>query len=438
VVAAVLGLSLAYPASAEAVCTLWASPAGSDRADGSLRAPLRTITRLMSRLGPGQTGCLAAGATFREAAQITRSGAPGAPVRLQGNGAMLQGGVVVRANDVVVGSVRIHGVGERRAGVVVVQGARVSLLRNEIVGHKIVKSTPCVLVQRTDGTTIDGNVISHCTMVTSQRIASQGILVRGATGTSIVHNIVARTSGEGIALTNTHRTVIARNHIHGNTNGMYLGPRANETVVVDNVIAFSGRHNVHGGGGAGNLVTANCLWKGFGGNVAGGGFAAVANLVRSPRFVNRFRSFAMRPGPCAAKRPKSLRSASTSHGTGVPLMPRARLHYRLLGLPRQVKVVRLSVSRVVPGAALSVHCVRGCHLSDRALAGGTGWSALRGVQGQWLPRGAIVDVRAERPGWIGHVTRMRVVGTPRGVLVTHLCTAPGSTKPTACDRFARG
>jgi parallel beta-helix repeat protein len=434
----VLGLSLASPASAGAACTLWASPAGSDGADGSLRAPLRTITRMMSRLGPGQTGCLAAGATFRQAVQITRSGAPATPVRLQGNGAMVQGGVAVRANDVVVAGVRIHGVGERRAGVVVVQGLRVSLLRNEIVGHMIVKSTPCVLVERADGTTIDGNVISFCTKATSGRIASQGILVRNATGTSIVHNIVARTSGEGIALTNTHRTVIARNHVHGNTNGVYLGPGANETVVVDNVIAFSARHNVHGGGGTGNLVTANCLWKGFGGNVAGGGFAAVANLVRSPRFVNRFRSFAMRPGPCAAKRPSSRRSADTGRGTAFPLMPRARLHYRLLGLPRRVKVVRLSVSRVVPGAALSVRCVRGCRLSDRALAGGTGWSALRGVRGQWLSRGALFDIRAERPGWIGHVTRVRVVGTPRGVRVTHLCTAPGSTKPTACDRFARG
>jgi parallel beta-helix repeat protein len=301
-----------------------------------------------------------------------------------------------------------------------------------------VRSTPCVLVDGADGTTIDGNVIAFCTKATSRRIASQGIFVRNSSGTSIVDNIVARTSGEGIALLNARRTVIARNQVHANTDGVYLGGGATETVVVDNVIAYSGRHNVHGGGGAANLVTANCLWKGFGGNVAGGGFRAVANLVRSPRYVNRFRSFAMRRGPCKAKRPSSRRSAASSRGTAFPLMPRAGLHYRLLGLPRRIKVVRLAISRVVPGAAVTVHCVRGCRLSDRRVAGGTGRSALHGVRGRWLPRGAIVDVRVERPGWVGHVARVRVVGAPRGVRVAHLCIWPGTTKPTDCDRFARG
>jgi parallel beta-helix repeat protein len=433
-----LGLWLAAPAPAGAACNLWASPIGSNRGDGSARAPLRSITQMMFRLSPGQTGCLAAGMTFREAAQITRGGVPGRPVRLLGNGAMLQGGVAVRANDVVVGGVRIHGVGERRAGVVVVQGARVSILRNEIVGHQIVKSTPCVLVEGADGATIDGNVIAHCTKVTSRRIASQGILVRSSSGTTIADNVVARTSGEGIALTNARRTVIVRNQVHGNTDGVYLGPGAIETVVVDNVIAYSGRYNVHGGGGASNLVTANCLWRGFRGNVAGGGFAAVANLVRSPRYVNRFRSFAMRPGPCNAKRPSSRRSAAASVGTAFPVMPRVRLHYRLLGLPRRVKVVGLSVSRVVPGAVLAVRCIRGCRLSDRRVASGTGRSVLAGLRGRWLARGALVELRAERPGWVGHVVRIRVVGSPRGVRVAHLCTAPGPSKPTACNWFARG
>jgi hypothetical protein len=119
-------------------------------------------------------------------------------------------------------------------------------------------------------------------------------------------------------------------------------------------------------------------------------------------------------------------------------MPRARLHYRLLGLSNRVKVVRLSVSRVVPGATVSVRCVRACSVSGYWAARGTGSASLRGLRGRWLPRGAVFDVRAERPGWIGHVLRVRVVGAPRGVRVFHLCTAPGSAKPAACDPFARG
>jgi parallel beta-helix repeat protein len=391
----------------------------------------------MSRLTPGQAGCLAGGQTFTEAARIEISGTPGRPVRLQGNGATLRGGIAVRSNDVVVAGVRIRGLGERRRGVVVVQGARVSILRNEIVGRDIVRWTPCVLLDGAAGTTIDGNVISQCTRATSRSVHAQGIFVVNSTATTIANNVVTRTSGEGIAFTRSRGAVVVRNHVHANTNGVYLGPDTTEVLVADNVISYSGRHNVHGGGGFGNLVTGNCLWRGFGGSVSGGGFVATGNRVTSPRYVNRFRSLAMRRGPCARLRPLSRRSAGRSVGTPFPVMPRFLVHYRLLGLPRRVKVVRLFLTRVLPGTSVSVRCVRRCRGSGRTAAAGGGKAVIPTLHGRWLARGAVVEIRAARPGWGGHVARVRVVGAPRGVVVGHSCTPAGSRTRVSCTRLQR-
>jgi copper-binding protein NosD len=415
---------------------VWAHPGGHDRADGTPRAPVKTITELMSRLSPGQTGCLAGGQTFTEAARITKSGSPGRPVRLQGNGSVLRGGIAIRANDVVIGGVRIHGLGERRRAVVVVQGERVAVLRNEITATDIVRWTPCVLVDGASGTTVDGNTIHECTKATSRNVAAQGIYVVDSTGTTIANNIVARTSGEGIALSGARRVAIVRNHVYGNTNGVYLGPGTTQAVVVNNVIAYSGRNNVHGGGGSGNLVTSNCLWKGFGGNVSGDGFAAVGNLVRSPRYVNRYRSLALRPGPCRSRAPHSKRNAG-SVGTAVPVMPDFRVHYRLLGFPSRVQVVSLSFTRLVPGARVAVRCVRGCSAREARTAGGSGRAASGSLQRRWLARGSVLEVRATADGWNGAFARVTVVGAPRGVRIRHACLGQGSVRPVSCARLTR-
>jgi parallel beta-helix repeat protein len=435
--AAVVFAALAAAPPAQGACAAWAHPGGNDRADGTPRAPVRTITQLMSRLQPGQTGCLAPGQRFTEAARIERGGTAGRPVRLLGNGSVLRGGISIRANDVVIGGLRIRGLGERRRGVVVVQGARVAVLRNDITATDIVKWTPCVLVDGSSGTTIDGNTIHECTKATSRSVAAQGVFVVNSTGTTIANNVVARTSGEGIALTGTQRVAVVHNHVYGNTNGVYLGPGTTQAMVVDNVIAYSGRNNVHGEGGSGNLVASNCIWKGFGGNVAGGGFVAAGNLVRNPRYVNRGRSFALRPGPCAARTPRSRRNAVRSVGTPLPVMPGFRVHYRLLGFPSRVQVVALSFSRLVPGARVALRCVRGCTAREAVTAVGGGGASARALRGRWLGRGAALEVRATAPGWRGAFARVTVVGAPRGVRIRHACLARGGSLPVGCVRLAR-
>jgi parallel beta-helix repeat protein len=349
---------------------------------------------------------------------------------------VLRGGIVIRTSDVVVAGLRIRGLGERRGGVVVVQGERVALLHNDITATDIVKSTPCVFVDGASGTTIDGNTIHECTKTTSRNVAAQGIYVVNSAGTTIANNVVARTSGEGIALSGARRVAVVRNHVYGNTNGVYFGPGTTQAMVVNNVIAFSGRNNVHGGGGSGNLVTSNCLWKGFGGNVSGGGFAAVGNLVQSPRYVNRYRSLALLPGPCKARAPRSKRSAA-SLGTALPVMPDFRVHYRLLGFPGRVQVVSLSFTRLVPGARISVRCARGCSAREARTAGASGRAASRSLRGRWLDRGSVLEVRATAEGWHGAFARVLVVGAPRGVRISHACLGQGSFRPVNCARYTR-
>ncbi|HEV8686722.1 MAG TPA: right-handed parallel beta-helix repeat-containing protein [Gaiellaceae bacterium] len=428
--------ALVAPAPAVAACAGWAHPGGNDRAEGTPRAPVKTITELMSRLTPGQTGCLAGAQTFTEGARIVKSGSPGRPVRLLGNGSILRGGIAIRASDVVVSGLRIRGLGERRRGVVVIEGERVAVLRNDITATDIVKWTPCILLDGAAGTTIDGNTIHECTKATSRSVVAQGIYVVNSTGTTIANNVVARTSGEGIALSGARRVAVVRNHVYGNTNGVYLGPGTTQAMVVNNVIAYSGRSNVHGDGGSANLVTSNCLWKGFGGNVAGGGFAATGNLVRSPRYVNRYRSLALRPGPCKGRAPRSKRSAE-SVGTELPVMPDFRIHYRLLGFPSRVQVVSLSFTRLVPGARVAVRCARGCSAREAQIVEGSGRAANGSLRGRWLARGTVLEVRSTAEGWLGAFARVTVVGAPRGVRITHACLGPGRLRPVDCARYTR-
>jgi hypothetical protein len=390
----------------------------------------------MSRLSPGQSGCLAGGQTFTEAARIVKGGSPGRPVRLLGNGSVLRGGIAIRASDVVVSGLRIRGLGERRRGVAVIEGERVAVLHNDITATDIVKWTPCILVDGAAGTTIDGNTIHECTKVTSRSVAAQGIYVVNSTGTTIANNVVARTSGDGIALSGARRVAVVRNHVYGNTNGIYLGPGTTQAMVVNNVIAYSGRNNVHGGGGSANLVTSNCIWKGFGGNVAGGGFAATGNLVRSPRYVNRYRSLALSPGPCRARAPRSKRGAE-SVGTAFPVMPDFRVHYRLLGFPGRVRVVALSFTRLVPGARVAVRCARGCSAHEARTVGAAGRAASGSLRGRWLGRGAVLEVVSTAIGWHGAFARVTVVGAPRGVSIAHACLGPGRFRPVDCARYTR-
>jgi hypothetical protein len=65
-------------------CDLYASPAGSDTASGSLVAPFATVGQLETSLSPGQTGCLDSGTYggLKTYTDLTASGTHGSPITL--------------------------------------------------------------------------------------------------------------------------------------------------------------------------------------------------------------------------------------------------------------------------------------------------------------------------------------------------------------------
>jgi hypothetical protein len=80
-IAVALTTSASAGASASSLCTLYASPSGSDSAPGTLSRPLASVSALDRALNPGDTGCLEGG-TYGDMSpdgwsNLSNSGAPG-------------------------------------------------------------------------------------------------------------------------------------------------------------------------------------------------------------------------------------------------------------------------------------------------------------------------------------------------------------------------
>jgi hypothetical protein len=100
--------------------------------------------------------------------------------------------------------------------------------------------------------------------------------------------------------------------------------------------------------------------------------------------------------------------------------------------------VRLGFDKLVPGSSVDLNCSKGCRLSEHLVVGGSGTATSRRLRGRWLRRGAQVDVRARRGGWVGSFARITVTGLPRGVSVSHACLPPvGPQNPVSCGRYGR-
>jgi Right handed beta helix region len=427
-------------------CAQYASNTGSDGSSGRLGAPVRSIGRLLAGLKKGQTGCLLPGWRFSEHVRVAGGGGLGRPIRIRGLGTprpLLEGVIRVTktGHDVTFQHLRIEGDGTPGKAIVSIAGTYISLVDDVITGPRYHNaSIACIRVGGgARGTAIRRARVHDCTRASTRQLYAPGIVVSDATGTSIVDTIVYHTIGDAIALApSSYRTRIWHSIVDSNTSGIYIGGASSGNVVADSVIAFSGKWNVHGSGGParGNVVTRNCLWRGFAANVAGGGFSAYGNLVASPRYVHHETTFRMRPGPCAAKRPGERGSAAlVPPRPAAPSKPAARqaparkrapkrlgrflVQYRLLGLKSRVQIVALTFSGLKAGATVDVRCVRGCSASEHLTAGPDGTASSGTLIGAWLARGAVVSVREHRAGWVAATARIRVVGLPRGVRVSH-------------------
>jgi hypothetical protein len=452
-------------AGSAAACDRWASAQGSDANAGTAARPFRSVGRLVRRLAPGQEGCLASGSVFTGSIRIAKRG-----ITLRASGsrrAEIRGAIAIArgADGVTLAGLAVRGPRSARTPIVSVQGHRARLIRNDVTGLSTVPGgVVCVRLDRVVAPVVDGNSVHHCTRATSRRGHSTGILARGTRGGRVANNFVYGIAGDAIALAGAQGLAVHHNLVDGNTIGVVLSAGARSNRILSNIISRAGvnlvRSTLSRGAGRTNLVAANCLWRGYRGNLAGAGrgFVTRRNLVSSPRFVNRPRGFQLRAGPCFGKRPyatPSLRRAAAivpaaaqpravprrpvarpratpppppaarRTATGGPAMVSAfRVRYRLLGYPGSVRVVALTAIGLGSGARVRVRCVEGCR-ADVPVRVSNGRAALRRFHGSRLGRGTVIDVRASRPGAIAHVARITVVGLPGGVRIEHGC-APDS------------
>jgi parallel beta helix pectate lyase-like protein len=423
-------------------CDLYASANGRDRNSGRAGTPVRTLGRLIAGLRAGQVGCVEAGTRFSEHVTVASGGAPGSPARIRGAGTVLNGVVRVTrdGHDLVIEDLQVRGDGSAVDAIVSIAGPRITLSHVAVDGPNYHDANVACI--RLDGRAEDVVlrwVVAHdCTRAKRKDLYAPGIVVASARGTRIVDSIVYHAFGDAIVLApNARGTRISQTLLDGNSSGIYLAGRSSGNVIANNIISFSGRYGVHGDGGRGNIVTGNCIWRGYTANVAGRGFRAYGNLAVSPRYVRRAPIFEMRPGPCTSRRP-GARGATP--GVAQPRVnpapkpepkpkprpkpkPPARLarftvHYTLRAVPNRVQVVNMTFTGLAPGATLELRCRSGCGFSERLVADPNGSATTATLLGRWLVKGAVI-VASERRGAAKATATITVTGLPNGLRVTH-------------------
>jgi len=331
--ALVLALGSGEPSTASVTaCTKFASPSGSNSNPGTLREPYRTVAYLLGQVHAGDTGCLLPG-TFSENVRISEGGTPGRALTLKsgfGMRATIEGTLYVTdtANDVVVSDLVLNGKNVSGHASPVVNGDRVSLLRNEITnGHTGI----CVLLgpgfedppQRAIDPVVEGNRIHDCGRLPATG-HDHGIYVEGTTNAHIDNNVIYDNADYGIHLyPDADGSVIVHNIIDGNGGGLiFAGERAggeyqfahssDDNTVKSNIFSNnSERDNLDswwgGPTGSGNVVSGNCFWNGHPLNIddSSGGFIHVDDTIADPLYVDRpHKDFRLQPGsPCAGKGP---------------------------------------------------------------------------------------------------------------------------------------
>lgn len=210
----------------------------SDTGSGTAAQPFCSIQAAADVALPGQTVHVAAGQYFGPV-DITRSGAPGNPIRFEGvpqpgtatqrtivNGRGGPGLHVSHADDVVITGIEVTG---SAPGVSVSDSSRVAIEDDFLNGA----------AQRGDGVDVDGR--------SSDVTVSRSVIVDylgggidigpGADGTTVTTNIITRNSGPGVATVDAPGTVVTSNSVLRNcTAGISLGGASTGATVENNVL----------------------------------------------------------------------------------------------------------------------------------------------------------------------------------------------------------
>jgi parallel beta-helix repeat protein len=297
--------------SAGRSCDRLASASGSDGDGGSIRAPYRTVQRLVESLAPGETGCLRGG-TYRfsqliiatRGITLTRYGR--SPVTLKGEIKVPPGG----AGSVIRG-LRLNGSGGRNDIGPRINADGVALRGNWITNqHRGI----CITIGSwfggppPRGVVIAGNRIHDCGRLPPTN-HEHGIYVAEARGTIIRDNWIYDNADRGIQLyPDAHGSLITGNVIDGNGEGVIFsgdgsGDCSNDNLVKGNVISNSRiRWNVSSGPQGrpctGNVVRRNCVYgsgadpyyRRHGGvQTPSRSFRARGNRIAKPAFLHRAR-----------------------------------------------------------------------------------------------------------------------------------------------------
>jgi parallel beta-helix repeat protein len=329
------------PARAEAPtsCTKFASPTGSDSANGTATAPFRTAQALANALQPGQVGCLRAG-TYAGGLRFGHGGSAGAPLVVRsdpGESALITGRVYVpRGSDyVTVADLSLDSAVQSEG-----QLPSPTINANDATfeGDDVTDEHTgiCFLVGgetwgAANSTTIADNRIHDCGVLPAAN-HNHGIYVEDATNTVIAGNLIDHNADRGIQLyPQSIGAVITGNVISENGEGIIFsgegGVSSNDNVVEHNLIVNSLiRDDVESWypsgtpAGVGNVVRDNCVsTRGI--DTSDGGFTASANVTVSAHELQKTEEGGFLPvagTTCASLVSASLRSGVPSTAAEEP------------------------------------------------------------------------------------------------------------------------
>ncbi len=292
-------------------CARVASPSGSDAAEGSELAPLRTPQRLIESLAPGQTGCLRGGSYTASNYVLAprRGGAEGAPITVRsypGERARLIGIVQIpQGSDyITLSGLDIEGTGSGGANTIKVYSRGVVIEDSDITNAWRGRSC-LILGNNADGgqavaPTVRRNTFHECGNPANGNL-DHAIYAANVDGGEIVDNLFYNSAAYTIQLyPSAHNTHVAHNVIDGSApsvrGGIVFGGDSGHAstgnLVERNVIAGAATSaitsNWEGPIGTGNVASNNCVWGSRYEDIASaGGFTPKANIVGDPGFVSR-------------------------------------------------------------------------------------------------------------------------------------------------------
>lgn len=444
----------AVSARAHTGCALYAAPApsGADTSDGSQAHPFATVGKLLSSLRPGQTGCLLPRSVFTEHVVVGVGGGPTAPIRLNGQGAALRGGVefTQSSHDVILSRLAIQSApGFDYPAMVVLSGYHNQLVTNGFTGNLQEKAVSCISVVHANRSVVDHNSFAHCTASPSGAVTAPAIAVAVSNHLQLTNNVVQDEAGDAVALTpNAQYTLVERNYLVNNLSGILIGGDAktasNGNHVLHNSVAWSKTVNVHadfpGPVGRGNVVADNCIFHAGHDNLVSprGGFSTSGNVAANPASKS-----------CAANKPSAKAVVEApAPARQAPQAP-AKLKGRMNPVVADVQAAgtltssyielkRFSVVGIAPGAVVHVTCTRGCAVSEHVAASAAGVAATHALVGKRIPAGAVIQVFVTKPQWTGYYVRLLVAPNPASGSMwkgAESCLdSTGPARPVACAK----